>query len=272
MSLMPLGAAYAASMFPAGLDAATGRMKPSRGTPRGRRGQQVAADHAAALGRAYAYAMQLARTDDEREEATRAYEHRMAEGPDFTRARSKSDFREPPPHKLDRNEVARLKVAFDTMCRGMWRVKDAGRHRGAISRTTRDVFHALLFLAQRHNRLFPSLARLATLAQCCTQSVVTALARLEEFGFLTRHRRLKRLRGVMGLETAQDTNAYEVHWPRRGWGVIGLDLFGTVADSKSWRANSPESLSFLIAHPESWGSPSIARGDAHGEPPSAAHI
>lgn len=272
MEQMPLGAALAASMIPAGLMGPLGREKPRRGTPRGRKGQQVAADHQGALSRAYAYAMRDAFTEPQREEIEREYTRRMAEGPDFTRARSKSEFREPPAHKLDRNEVARLKFAFNTMRRGMNRMKEKGRHRGAISRTCRDVFEALLLLAQKHARIFPSLARLAHLAECCVQSVVTALARLEEFGFITRHRRLKRLRGVMGFETAQDTNAYEVHWPRRGWGVIGLDLFSTVADSKSWRANSPESLSLLLAHPESWGSPSIARGDAHGEPPSAAHI
>lgn len=239
---------------------------------RGRRGQQAEADHQAALARAYAYEASRARSAEALEALGREYERRMAEGPDFTRCRAKSEFREAPRHRLDRNELARLRFAFNSMARGSWQHRDAGRHRGVVSRTCRDVFGALIFLAERYDRLFPSLLRLAALAQCCKQSVVTALALLERLGFLTRHRRLRRVKGLLGMKAEQDTNAYELHMPRRGWGALGLVLFSAGSESKSWAATGTGYLSYLKAHPETWGGRSVAYGDACGEPPTAAQL
>ena len=65
----------------------------------------------------------------------------------------------------------------------MWHARKCGKHRGAITRTGKDVMGALQFLAEKYPRLFPSLLRLAGLALCCKQSVVAALAMLERLGW-----------------------------------------------------------------------------------------
>lgn len=264
----PLGAALAASMLPAGQEAAPRRER----SPRGRRAEQSAADHAAALSRAFAYQQGRARSTEELTALWEEYEHRMQAGPDFLRVRAKSEFREAPPHQLDREQRARLRFLFNSMGRGMWHARKCGKHRGAITRTGKDVMGALLFLAERYPRLFPSLLRLASLAQCCKQSVVAALAMLERLGWLTRHRRVRRRASAFGPEMVQDTNAYELHVPGNKLGVMALSLFTTQPESKSWAATDPESLSFLKERPEAWGSPSVTQGDAYGEPPKAAHI
>jgi hypothetical protein len=65
------------------------------------------------------------------------------------------------------------------------------------------------------------------LAMCCRQSVVTALADLERLGFITRIRRIRRVTTPLGFTTRQITNAYDVHEPRSGLGLLAMGLFTT---------------------------------------------
>jgi hypothetical protein len=121
---------------------------------------------------------------------------------------------------------------FRALCRRSWVAKDSGRHRGIITRTAESVFEALLYLTEKYGRVFLSLEGLAYLAMCCKQSVVTALADLERLGFLTRIRRIRRISTPLGFTTRQITNAYRVHEPARGLGLIAMTLFTT--ESNSW--------------------------------------
>jgi hypothetical protein len=73
-------------------------------------------------------------------------------------------------------------VTFYTMTRNAWAGKAKGKHRGLLSRCAEDVFKALVYLAGKFDRLFPSLKGLAYLARCCPASVSTALDQLEAFG------------------------------------------------------------------------------------------
>lgn len=237
--------------------------------PRGRRGQQSDADHKAALSRAYIYQQGRIRSPREAAALDAEFERRMREGPEFLRVRGRSEFREAPLHRLDREQRAKLHALFFGMANAEWKHRDAGRHRGTITRTCESVMGSLLFLAARYPRLFPSLECLARLARCCKQSVVSALATLERLGWITRHRRLQRRTGLLGPEAVQATNGYELHTPRKGWGLLGLLLFKQQPESNSWSANGSESLSYLRDHPETWGAPGIATCDAYGRPPSA---
>jgi hypothetical protein len=101
-----------------------------------------------------------------------------------------------------------------------------------ITRTAESVFGALLYLTEKYGRVFPSLEGLAHLAMCCKQSVVTALADLERLGFITRIRRIRRIMTPLGFTTRQITNAYRVHEPARGLGLIASTLFAT--ESNYW--------------------------------------
>ena len=62
---------------------------------------------------------------------------------------------------------------------------------------------------------------------CCKQSVVTALADLERLGFVTRIRRIRQILTPLGFTTRQITNAYVVHEPTTGLGLLVNALFAT---------------------------------------------
>ena len=150
-----------------------------------------AADWQRHLARAFLYVHGRAQTPEEAVELERLYEATLAEGPDFTHCRDKSEFKDAPELNLDRNAISKMMVTFYTMTRNGWAAKAKGKHRGLLSRCAEDVFKALVYLAGKFDRLFPSLKGLAYLARCCPASVSTALDQLEAFGIVTRHRRLE---------------------------------------------------------------------------------
>jgi hypothetical protein len=168
-------------------------------------------------------------------------ERREQEGPDFLRIWPDSVFAEAPIINLDRNERVRLTMRFRVLTRRSWQNKDRGKHRGIISRTAADVFLALLYLAEKYHRVFPSLVGLGHLAMCCKQSVVTALDDLERLGFVTRIRRIRQVMTPLGFTTRQITNAYLVHEPASGLGLIATTLFTT--ESNIWTPSESESYS-----------------------------
>ena len=71
---------------------------------------------------------------------------------------------------------------------------------------------------------------------CCRQSVVTAIADLETLGFVTRIRRIRRIMTPLGFRTEQITNAYRVHEPASGLGLLATLVFAT--ESNSWTASA----------------------------------
>eukprot|EP01037_Dinobryon_pediforme_P018683 gene18683-18982_t len=177
------------------------------------------------LARAYVYAANRTRSADDQAALDAEYEAELARGPDFARYRGKSEFLDAPKISIDRNAAARIKFMIVCIQRGSWKVKDKGKHGGLIPRTVIPVFDALVRLAFKHGRVFPSLVGLAQLAMCCKQTVVQALKVLEFYGFIRVHRRIKRIRTPLGFKTVQDTNAYEVTEPN-GWGQKAMALFG----------------------------------------------
>jgi hypothetical protein len=57
------------------------------------------------------------------------------------------------------------------------------------------------------------------------QSVVDALAELQKLGFVTRIRRLKQVDTALGFKAVQTTNAYLVHEPASGLGLLAIRMF-----------------------------------------------
>jgi hypothetical protein len=78
-----------------------------------------------------------------------------------------------------------------------------------------------LFLALGYGEVRPSLLGIARLACACKQTVVNCLKLLSLYGFVIVHRRIKRIRTVLGLKVVQDTNAYTIQEPL-GLGAIAL--------------------------------------------------
>lgn len=177
------------------------------------------------MARAYAYTAGRARTDDEAQAAETAYAEALEAGPDFARYRRDSDFAPPPRLSMDRNALARLRFKLHALYKGSWATKEKGKHAGLIQRTTLAVFDALCALAARHGQVFPSLVGLAWLAKCSRNTVIAALKQLEFFGFITVHRRIKRIKTALGFRTVQDTNAYSLQEPN-SWAQMALSIFG----------------------------------------------
>jgi hypothetical protein len=200
------------------------------GTATRARAKAREADWHRQLARAFVYA--TGQSPEQAEELLAEYERREREGPDFMRIRPQSVIAEAPLVTLDRNERIRLMGKFRALCRRSWVAKDSGKHRGIITRTSESVFGALLYLTEKYGRVFPSLEGLGHLAMCCKQSVVTALADLERLGFITRIRRIRRIMTPLGFTTRQITNAYRVHEPAHGLGLVAMTLFAT--ESNSW--------------------------------------
>ena len=70
----------------------------------------------------------------------------------------------------------------------------------------------------------PSLAHIAAGARMSRATVVEAMKRLELFGFLTIHRRRKRVPTPFGVKVVQDTNAYVLNLAK-GLGALALAVF-----------------------------------------------
>jgi hypothetical protein len=226
-----------------------------------------AADWQRQLARAFLYVHGRAQTPEEAAELERLYEATLGEGPDFTHYRDKSEFKDAPELNLDRNAISKMMVAFYTMTRNGWAGKAKGKHRGLLSRCAEDVFKALVYLAGKYDRLFPSLKGLAYLARCCPASVSTALDQLEAFGMVTRHRRLKRVMTPLGFRVEQNTNAYEIHPPKTALGRLAEAVFGPkkpvdITDSNFSGASESESL--FLERNRSLGRPGSEKGAAQG--------
>jgi hypothetical protein len=188
------------------------------------------ADWRRQLAQALAYAIN--QSSEQAEELIAEYERRERAGPDFLRQRPGSVIADAPVVNLDRNERVRMIVQFRALCRRTWVNKETGRHRGAVSRTCEAVFGALLYLATKYGKVYPSLTGLAHLAMCCRASVVTAIADLEhKLGFVTRIRRLRTIKTPLGFETVQETNAYVLHRPTKGLGLLAVALFASSPES-----------------------------------------
>src|SRR5262245_22448236 len=206
----------------------------SGGTTTRARAKVREADWRRQLARAFVYA--TGQSPGEAAELLAEYERREREGPDFMRQRPDSVIAEAPLVTLDRNERVRLVWKFRMLTRRSWVAKETGKHRGVITRTAESVFGALLYLTEKYGRVFPSLEGLAHLAMCCKQSAVTALADLERLGFVTRIRRLRQVQTPLGFTTRQITNAYRVHEPASGLGLLATLVFA--AESNSWTASA----------------------------------
>jgi hypothetical protein len=208
------------------------------GTTTRARAKAREADWGRQLARAFVYM-----SDQHPEQAAELlaeYERREREGPDFMRQRPGSVIAEAPLVMLDRNQRMRLVWKFRALTRRSWVAKETGKHRGVITRTAESVFGALMYLTEKYGRVFPSLEGLAHLAMCCKQSVVTALADLERLGFVTRIRRIRQIKTPLGFRTEQITNAYRVHEPRSGLGLLATLVFAT--ESNSWTASANKVL------------------------------
>jgi hypothetical protein len=223
--------------------------QPAPPAPASIRARTRAADWEKQIARAFLYVHGRAQTPEEAAELERLYEAALAQGPDFIHCRGKSELKDAPEINLDANGITKLMVTFYTMTRNAWTRKGRGKHRGLVSRCAEEVFKALLYLAGKYQRLFPSIKGLAYLARCCPQSVSDALNQLEALGLVTRHRRLKRVMTPLGFKTVQNTNAYELHPPKTGLGKLAEAMFGSKKPANTTESNNSRASASRVSLP-----------------------
>jgi hypothetical protein len=196
------------------------------------------------MSRAAAYYAERARTQDEKAAILAAYDEQIAAGPDFARVHRGSEFKDAPRVNTDRNFLARLLFMADTIERKSWAIRKKGAHGGALGRSALMVLRVLLFVVKKpEGRLYPSLELIAKLARMSKQTAVTAIRRLELMGFLTVHRRCKRIRTTWGIKLVQDSNAYVYH-PPTGLGALGWAIW------KPSESNSSDARNLVLSKKE----------------------
>lgn len=165
-------------------------------------------------------------------------EREIVAGPDFTRCRRASDFRAPPKVNTDRNFIARLMFMARMIERKSWAHKDRakGKHGGTLGRSALGLLEIMLYVVnKRGGYLAPSYDTLARLACMSRRAIVTAMGVLESMGFVTIHRRIKRVRTPFGIKVVQDCNAYEYHLPK-GLGALAWAIFRPASECSKFPA------------------------------------
>jgi hypothetical protein len=176
---------------------------------------------------AYLAAAELRRRhQDQAEQIDDALADELGRGPDFARCHRGSLFVNPPKNNLDRNFVARLWFVAQMVERKSWACRAKGKHGGTIGTVAMEVLRTMLFVIKKvDGRLYPSFEALATLSRKSKQAVVTAIKVLERMGFVTVHKRIKRVQTPLGVRVVQDSNAYEFHLPVKGLGALAMAVF-----------------------------------------------
>lgn len=178
-------------------------------------------------GKAYRTAAELkARFQGQAEEIERALADEIERGPDFLQWQRGSLFTDPPKNNLDRNFIARVWFVAQMIERKTWACRKKGKHGGTLGTVAIEVLRVLLFVIKKNDgKLYPSYETLAVLARKSIQAVVTAIKVLERMGFVTVHKRIKRVQTPFGPRVVQDSNAYEFHLPVRGLGALAMAVF-----------------------------------------------
>jgi hypothetical protein len=171
------------------------------------------------------------------EEINTALAEALAEGPDFARCRRGSDFRSPPKVNTDRNFIARLMFLARMIERKSYAVRAKGKHGGTLGKSALRLLEILLYVVNKGGGyLTPSYDALARLTCMSRRAIVTAMGVLETMGFVTIHRRIKRVQTPLGPKVVQDTNAYEYHLPKTGLGAFARAIFAPPSECTKFQA------------------------------------
>jgi hypothetical protein len=165
-------------------------------------------------------------------------ERELSTGPAFSRVRRRSYFGAPPKVNTDKNFVARLMFMARMIERKSWARKAKGKHGGTLGKTALRLLEIMLFVVnKRGGYLAPSYDTLAKLACMSRRAIVTAMGVLATMGFVTIHRRTKRVQTPFGPKFVQDCNAYEYHLPTKGLGAWARAIFAPPSECSKFPAS-----------------------------------
>jgi hypothetical protein len=180
-------------------------------------------------GRAYRTAMELKRRfEDRAEEIDAALEKELEEGPDFLKWHRGSMFKDPPRNNIDRNHLARIWFVAQMIERKSWICRNSKKRKrgGTLGTVAIELLRTMLFVIKKHNgQLYPSYETLAILSRKSRRAIVTAMKVLERMGFVTIHKRIKRIQTAIGPRVVQESNCYQFHLPKKGLGALAMSVF-----------------------------------------------
>ncbi len=177
--------------------------------------------------RAYRTAAELRRRhQSQAEEIDAALAEEIERGPDFLEWHRGSLFTSPPKNNLDRNYIARIWFVAQMIERKSWACKKKHARGGHLGTVAIELLRVLLYVIKKTDgRLYPSYETLAVLSRKSKQAIITAMQVLERMGFVTIHKRIKRIQTPFGPRVVQDSNAYEFHLPTKGIGRLAMAVF-----------------------------------------------
>jgi len=214
-----------AAAFAAALAAAPDR-NPVGGPPP-IRAIRKAAQWGAAIHRAWGYLVGRAREPWEVAKLDELLAQTLKDGPDFAKVRRNATFAAVPVVAYSREAAAEIMRQAREIERESYAHRAKGAHGGALGRTALDLLEWFCFVQWPKSGRFgmvPSLAHIANGARMSRATVVTAMARLERFGFLTIWRRRKRIMTPLGAKVVQDASAY-VLGLAKGLGALAIEVF-----------------------------------------------
>ena len=141
---------------------------------------------------------------------------------DRARIRRRSEDMDAPGFKVDGNEITRIVMLAIAVEKKTYQHREKGAHRGALGALSIELLKVLIWFGRKYGRIFPSLEKLAYALRKCSDTITSALGRLIDEGFVTRHRRSKLIRTPQGERRVQDSNAYEVHMPGENVGAARI--------------------------------------------------
>jgi hypothetical protein len=178
----------------------------------------------------------MASCPDDADAIVEHLEREIAAGPDFTRCHRGSDLRAPPKVNTDRNFICRLMFMARMIETKSYARRAKGKHGGQLGKSALRLLEIMVFVVdKRGGYLAPCYDTLARLACMSRRAIVTAMGVLEEMGFVTVHRRVKRVRTPFGVKVVQDSNAYEYHLPK-GLGALAWSSFGPRSECSKFQA------------------------------------
>jgi len=163
-------------------------------------------------------------------------EREIEGGPDFTRCHRGSDFRSPPKVNTDRNVIAKIYASARAIEN---RSHTKGKHGGTLGKAALELLRVFLYVVNKSGGyLCPDYDTLAKLTGYCRRTIATGIRMLQLMGFITVHRRIKRVHTAFGPKVVQDSNAYEYHLPTKGLGALARAFFRLPSECNSRTARN----------------------------------
>jgi hypothetical protein len=132
---------------------------------------------------------------------------------DRARVRRRSYEMAAPDCRIDRNLATRILVKAGVVERESYKHRARYQHRGVLGDLSIALLVALMNFGRKYGRIFPDYDTLAAMLRKSPETIIEAMKRLIECGFVTKHRRSKMIGTAQGDRRVQDSNAYEVHMP-----------------------------------------------------------